>query len=328
MTKTRTLPAALAVALAVGASPAAADEFVFAHGANPGNPRYDAALLFAELVEQYSDGALTVSVTPSAVLGDDAEMLTSVNAGIIEMTANSQGPLAQFIPEAGALGLPFLFDGLPAAWAVLDGPVGEELNELANAQGFEIVTWWDNGIRNVTHVSQAIETPADLEGMRIRTPQDRSTIDAFQALGAAPSPLAWSELPTALRNGVFDGQENPLTNIYSARLHEITPFISMTGHKYEGTPVIASLAWWEGLSDAERDAVSRAAHDAGWYQRGRSLIDGQNLEAVLAEEGATIVQVDRAPFVEATAGVYDAWRGELGDFVTRLQEAAATAAGE
>lgn len=324
----KTTVAASAFVLAAGLSAAAAQEFVLAHGANPGNPRYDAANLFADLVEQYSGGAMTVSVAPSATLGDDAEMLTSVNAGVIEMTANSQGPLAQFIPEAGALGLPFLFAELPDAWEVLDGPVGDELNALANAQGFEIITWWDNGIRNVTHVSQAIETPADLEGMRIRTPQDRATIDAFEALGAAPSPLAWSELPTALRNGTFEGQENPLTNIYSARLHEITPFISMTGHKYEGTPIVANLGWWQGLSDAERDIVSRAATAAGWYQRGRSLIDGRALEAVMAEEGATVVQVDPAPFQEATAGVYDVWREELGDFVTRLQDASAEAATE
>ena len=316
---------AVTAALLAGTSIASAQEFVLAHGSNPGNPRYDAANLFAVLVEQYSGGEMSVSVAPSASLGDDAEMLTSVLAGVIEMTANSQGAYSQIVPEAGALGLPFLFNELPVAWQVLDGPIGDELNELSRAQGFEVVTWWDNGIRNVTHTSQSIDTPADIEGMQIRTPPSRSTVALFEALGASPSPLAWSELPTALRNGVFDGQENPLTNIHSARLHEITPYISMTRHKYEGTPVVANAAWWDGLSDEQRDIISRAAADAGWYQRGRSFDDDERLIPILEAEGATITYPELEPFVDATMVVYDEWEAELGGFVVRLREAAVAA---
>ena len=282
--------------------------------------------MFAALVEQYSGGAWTVNVAASATLGDDAEMITSVQAGVINMTANSQGAFSQVIPEVGALGLPFLFAELPAAWAVLDGPIGEELDGLAREHGMVILGWWDNGIRHITHVEAHMVTPADIEGMKIRTPPDRATIDAFEALGANPAPLAWSELPTALRNGTFEGQENPLTNIYSARLHEITPYISLSAHKYEGTPIIASLDWWDGLSDEERAIIQRAVTEAGWYQRGRSMIDAVTLVATLESEGAQFAEVDTEAFKAATAGVYDAWQAELGDFVTRLRAAADEAA--
>lgn len=327
MTAMKTLTAAAVVALGT-ASAAQSAEFVLAHGSNPGNPRYDAADMFAALVEQYSDGAMTVNVAPSATMGDDAEMLTSAQAGVIEMTANSQGAFSQIVPEAGALGLPFLFAELPAAWEVLDGPIGDELDALTQERGLKIVTWWDNGIRHITHVDKAIQTPADIEGMKIRTPPSPSTLDLFEAVGANPAPLAWSELPTALRNGTFAGQENPLTNIYSARLHEITPHISMSAHKYEGTPVLASLSWWEGLSDEEQAIVQRAADEAGWYQRGRSMIDAVKLVDVLKEEGAQFHEVDIEAFTQATASVYDKWEGELGDFVPRLREAAQEAAVE
>ena len=316
---------AFVAALLAGTSVASAQEFVLAHGANPGNPRYDAANLFAALVEQYSDGEMTVSVAPSATLGDDAEMLTSVLAGVIEMSANSQGAYSQIIPEAGALGLPFLFNELPVAWEVLDGPIGDELNALSQAQGFEVVTWWDNGLRNVTHTGMSIDSPADIEGMQIRTPPDELRVAMFEALGAAPSPLAWSELPTALRNGVFDGQENPLTNIYSASLHEITPYISMTAHAYEGTPVVANLDWWNSLSDDQRDIISRAASEAGWYQRGASVVADEALVSVLESEGAVITYPDTQPFIDATAGVYDQWQEQMGDFVANLREAAVAA---
>ncbi|MCF8482448.1 MAG: TRAP transporter substrate-binding protein [Rhodospirillum sp.] len=302
---------------------ALADSFVFAHGANPGNPRYDAANKFAELVSTCSNGAWTVSVAPSSTLGDDAEMLTSAAAGVIQMTANSQGPLAQIVPEVGALGLPFLFSDLPAVWKVLDGPTGDELDKKAQEAGLKIVTFWDNGIRHVTHVSKFVETPEDIKGMKIRTPPDQVTIATFEALGAAPAPLAWSELPTALRSGVFDGQENPLTNIYSAKLHEITPYISLTGHKYESTPVVAGLGWWRGLDDAARDCITSATKEAGAYQRQRSLEDSQKLIDVMTKEGAKFKEVDQEAFKKATASVYDEYEAKLGDFVPKLRGAAA-----
>ncbi|WP_119167895.1 TRAP transporter substrate-binding protein [Algihabitans albus] len=320
---------AAATLLAWGAAVAAqAEEITFAHGAQPGNPRYDAASLFADLVEARSGGELTLNVAGSASLGDDAEMLKSVKLGAIQITANSQGAYSQVVPEVGALGLPFLFAELPQAWQVLDGPLGDELAELSRAQGYVVLAWWDNGIRNITHISKAIESPEDLAGMKIRTPPDRATLDAFEALGANPAPLAWSELPSALRSGVFEGQENPLTNIYSAKLHEITPYIALSRHKYESTPVLANAAWFDGLTSAEQDIVRTSAVDAGWYQRGRSLTDAENLVEMLKAEGAEFTEVDTTAFQQATAGVYDQWQSELGDFVSRLQTAAEAAAQE
>ena len=312
--------AAAAAAVASSMAPAAtAAEFVLAHGANEGNPRFDAADLFADLVEACSGGDLTVNVAPSATLGDDAEMLLSAQSGVIEMSANSQGAMSQIVPEVGMLGLPFLFESLPEAWQALDGEVGELIGERAQEAGLKVVGYWDNGIRNVTHVDKFVEDPAALEGMKIRTPPDEVTIAMFEALGANPAPLAWSELPTALRSGAFDGQENPLTNIHSAKLHEITPFVTMTGHKYESTPVVAGLGWWNGLSDEDRACVEDSVMQAGWYQRGRSHVDNAALRAQMESEGAKFMDVDPAPFADATAGVYDEYRDEYGELVDMLQ---------
>jgi tripartite ATP-independent transporter DctP family solute receptor len=315
----------LAAAICATASfTANAAEITFAHGANPGNPRFDAANMFAALVPSCSGGDMTVNVAPSATMGNDVEMLTSASSGVIQITANSQGPMAQIVPEVGALGLPFLFSDLPAAWKVLDGEVGNLIDEKAQKAGLKVLTFWDNGIRNVTHVKKGVSSPADLQGMKIRTPPDEVTLAMFKALGASPAPLAWSELPTALRSGAFDGQENPLTNIYSAKLHEITPHISMTGHKYESTPVVASLAWWSGLSADEQACVQGAAKQAGWYQRGLSLSQGQSLRAVMEKEGAKFTDVaNRQPFIDATAGVYDEVDKKIGGgFVGKLRDAA------
>jgi len=312
------------ITLAAGQS--FAGEIVFAHGAKPGTPRYDAANMFAVLVAQSSHGKITVNVADSATLGDDAEMLKSVKAGTIQVTANSQGSFSQYIPEVGALGLPFLFANLPQAWAVLDGDIGRELKVLALKKGFVVLGWWDDGIRNIFHVSKAIKSPADVKGMKIRTPPDKATLDAFKALGANPAPLAWNELPTALRNGTFEGQENSLTHIYSACLHEITPYIALSAHKYEVTPVVANARWWKSLSKDDKGIIKNAMVAAGWYQRGRNMIDAVTLVDTLKQEGAKFSNVDTAAFQKETASVYDLWEKDLGAFVPRLKKAAVEAA--
>ncbi|MEM7046126.1 MAG: TRAP transporter substrate-binding protein [Pseudomonadota bacterium] len=302
-----------------------AEEIIIGTNGKPGNPRVTAAEMFGHILEQRSRGAHTVQVAHSATLGDDRQMLKSVRLGTMHITVNSDGPVAEIVPELSAFGLPYLFDNLPAAWEVLDGPIGDSLAAKLDDEGYVVLAWWDNGIRKITHVSKPIRNPTDIAGMKIRTPQSQVTIDAFQALGANPAPLAFSELPAALQSGVFEGQENPLANIYSSRLHELTPYIAKSNHKYEMTPVLASKVWWETLSSQDQQMIREAMHAATWYNRGYFLINDVQLEETLRAEGAQFNDVDTAAFKEATAGVYDKWREEIGDIVTDVQAAAAAA---
>ncbi|MBK1669584.1 C4-dicarboxylate ABC transporter [Rhodovibrio sodomensis] len=304
----------------------AAAQAIMAHGAAQDNPRHQAALMFRDLAEARTNGSVDITVRCCAQLGDDDEMISSVGANNIQISANSQGSFAQVVPSAALFGLPFLFESLPQAWQVIDGPIGDKIADRAAEKGYIVLAWWDNGIRNVTHKSKCINEPADIEGMDIRTPPSEMTVDMFNALGANPEPLAWSELPSALRAGTFQGQENPLINIYTANLHEITPYISMTRHKYETTPLIASREWWNSLNPSEQDAVRSAAEDAGWYQRGRALRADARLQQTLKQEGATFCDVDTAAFKEATASVYDKWAKKFPDLVPQMRAAAERAA--
>lgn len=300
---------------------ARADEVIFAHGSNPGNPRFVAAEKWAGLYAECSGD--TVNHAPSATMGDDVEMLTSASAGIIQITANSQGAMSQIVPEIGLLGLPFLFSDLPTAWSVLDGEVGKMLDASAQEKGLKILGFWDNGIRHVSHLSKGVPTPADIKGMKIRTPPDDMTVAIFDALGAAPAPLAFSELPTALQSGVFDGQENPLTNIYSSKIHEITPHITLTAHKYESTPVVAGMVWWSSLSPEKQECALQATAEAGKLQRELSLEQDETLPAKMKKEGVIFHEADREAYVEATQSVYDKYAGQFPELVAALQEAAA-----
>lgn len=299
-----------------------ADTITLAHGANPGNPRYLAANMFATLVNTCTAGKIDVKVAASATMGNDVEMLTSAAAGVINITANSQGAMSQIVPEIGAIGLPFLFSDLSTVWQVLDGEVGDMLDKRANEAGLKILGFWDNGIRHVTHVSKNVPKPADVKGMKIRTPPDAVTLSMFKALGANPAPLAFSELPTALQSGVFDGQENPLTNIYSSKIHKITPFITLTGHKYESTPIVAGLGWWSSLNAADQGCIQSATDQAGWYQRGLSLEASGSLQAKMEAEGATFAEVEnRQAFIDATAPTYDEYSKKFPELVKALREA-------
>lgn len=288
------------------------------HNAAPGNPKAEASLKLAELVARKTDGRLKVDVGGSAQYGDDAESLTNLRLGTLALTANSQGTTSGIVPEFGLLGLPFLFRDLPHAYSVIDGPVGQKLAELASAKGMVLLAFWDNGIRDVSNNTRPIEKPEDLAGIKLRTPPDQMTLDIFSALGANPGPLAFSELYIALQQGVFDGQENPLMNIYSSKLFEVQKYISRTGHKYEATPVLASKMVFDRLSKEDQQALREAAIEAGKLNRELSLASDAALRTKMEAAGVKFNDVDKAPFVARTQAVYDKWEKQFPDLVKLL----------
>ena len=315
-----------AAAIALCASPANAQTFQLSHNAAAGNPKDVASLKFAELVEQKTDGRLKVDVGGAAQFGDDAETITNMRLGTIAFSANSQGTTSAVVPEIALLGLPFLFQSLDQAEAVMDGPVGDKIAAAAEAQGLVVLGWWNNGIRETSNSKKPILVPGDLAGMKIRTPPDPMTVDIFAALGASPTPMAFSELYIALQQGVVDGQENPLINIYSSKLHEVQPFISMTNHKYEATPFLASKMVFDTLSPEDQQVLRNAAKEAGELNRKMVRDQSDELLGTLKDAGIKINEVDPAPFVAATQSVYDKWREQYPELVDELVAAAKDAA--
>ena len=294
---------------------------VLGHGAAPGNPRSLAADVFAKLVSASTGGNLTIDIQGSEKLGSDVEMLQAIQVGGLDLTANSQGPLGTFVPEVVLFGLPFLFIQPSDAWALLDGPIGDQMAALCEKKGFKVLAWWDNGIRQVSNNVRPIQKPEDLKGIKLRTPQDPMTIDIFKALGANPTPLAFGELYLALRQGTVDGQENPLVNIWASKLYEVQKYISMTGHKYECTPFIISTNTWKSLSAEEQKAVQSAAKLAGTYQRLELVRQDGELRSKLEAAGVKINDVNKAPFRQATAGVYEQWKAKYPEMVDEIMKA-------
>ena len=309
------------VAIAMLALPVSAQQVLrLSHNAAPGNPKSDASLLFAKLVEAKTEGRIKVQVGGAAQYGEDVESLTNMRLGTLAFSANSQGPTSGVVPEFSTLGLPFLFRDLKHAYSVIDGPVGEKLGELAAAKGLVVLALWDNGIRHTSNNVRPVKTPKDLEGLKLRTPPDPVTIDIFTALGANPTPLAFSELYIALQQGVVDGQENPFMNIYSSKLYEVQKYISLTAHKYETTPFLASKIVLAGLSKKDQALIKEAAVEAGRFNREESLKSDAMLRQTFLDKGLEINEIEPAAFIEKTKSVYAKWRAnhpEMVELVTR-----------
>ncbi|UEM24256.1 DctP family TRAP transporter solute-binding subunit (plasmid) [Skermanella mucosa] len=316
---------AIAAAVVLFTSPVHAQKLQLSHNAAPGNPKSDASLLFAKLVAEKTEGRVQIDVGGSAQFGEDAEALTNMRLGTMAFSANSQGTTSGVVPEIAVLGLPFLFQDLPQAWKVVDGPVGETIRKAADPMGLVVLAYWDNGIRHTSNNVRPIEKPADLAGIKVRTPPDPMTVDIFKALGANPTPLAFSELYIALQQGVVDGQENPLINIYSSKLHEVQKYISLTSHKYETTVLLASKVVFNTFSDKDKEAIRAAAKEAGEFNRQRSLNDEIELRKTIEATGVRFNEVDTGPFVEKTKPVYDLWRAKFPDLVDLIVKEAAAA---
>lgn len=260
---------------------------------------------FAAYVNEQSKGQVTIDLYASEQLGSNAEMIEMIKLGSLDAMMLPQGAEADYAPKMTALGLPFLFSSYEEVYKVLDNEeIAAELTEGLADNNMIQLAFWENGLRQVTS-NNDITSPSDLNGLKIRTPEDKMTIAIFTALGAAPSPLAFSELYLALQQGTFDAQENPVANIYANNFVDVQSNLALTNHKYECKNMIFSLTTWNKLPADIQELLLDAAKKYGQEHRDaiRNNQEGQLQE--LIDKGMKVTEVDSQAFVDATAGVYD-----------------------
>ncbi|MGD9831326.1 MAG: TRAP transporter substrate-binding protein [Piscinibacter sp.] len=319
----RTLLAAAAGAFCLAGAQAQAVKLTLGHGAAVGNPRHEASVKFAEVVKAKSGGRIEVQVAPSAQLGDDAAMVTALRTGALDMSANSQGAVANAVPEYAAFGMPFLFSSPAAAFKLLDGPLGKELADKSAEKGLVLLGTWDNGIRQMTNSKRPISKVEDMKGLKMRVPPDATLVDIMKSLGAESQQIKFAELYVALQQGVVDGQENPLVNIHASKLYEVQKHLAMTNHQFQMTPFLMSKRSWDKLSDADRKAVQEAAAEATALQRKLSAEADDKLLVELKAKGVQVTTPDKAAFAKATADVTAKWEaGPIGAYVKKVVAAA------
>lgn len=292
------------------------------YGAPTTNPRHLMAEKYAKWVNEQTNGKVQIDLYPAEMLGTDRQMAEAITMGTLDMSINAHGVIATYEPKLAAIELPFLFDSPEKVGKLLDGPIGEELAKDLPKKGMRILAYWENGLRHITNSKRPIEKPEDLKGLKIRTPENKMTLAIFKSLGASPAPLAFPELYLALSQGVFDGQENPVTNIHAAKFYEVQKYISITNHKYESCPLVISEKVWGKLPQDVQKVLKEGA--VKFAQEHRKLIQENEtkLLADLEAKGMKVSRPDLKPFQEATKGVYTEWESVLGkDLIEKIREA-------
>jgi len=308
MTKRKKTAMVIAMALMalIAFSPAAMAKIVMKMGTStqPDHIYNQGLRYFEKLVEKGTNGAIDVQIFPANQLGAERELVEGLQLGTVQGTMTSTGPMGNFLPEIKVFNLPFLFKDRKSCYAVLDGPVGQEIAKKLIPLGIRSLGWCENGFRNVTNSKRPINKPEDMKGLKIRVMEDDLFIISMKALGASPLPMAFSELYTALEQKTVDAQENPLAVIYSSRFFEVQKYLAMTGHFYSPAMLLVSESFFKSLTPAQQKVLIEAGAKTRDYERKLSMEADQSLEAKLKEKGMIITHPDKKPFMEAVASVY------------------------
>ncbi|SIN77141.1 TRAP transporter substrate-binding protein [Vannielia litorea] len=288
----------LAVAMAaLTAVPAFAQEMTLklGHLANEENPWHLASVKFAEELAARTDGRIVVEVFPNESLGKEIDLINGMQLGTVDMTITGES-LQNWAPMAALLAVPYAYKSIEHMDEVASGDIGNQIEAqiIATAQ-IRPIAYFARGPRNLTS-NRPITTPDDLAGLKMRVPNVPLFIDVWSALGAAPGPMAFSEVFTSLQNGTIEAQENPLALIRSASFNEVQSHVNLTEHVRSWIYLTIAEGTWAKLSEADQEAVLAAAAVAQEYERGlfeQSVADDR---AWLEANGMTFVEVDGAAF--------------------------------
>ncbi len=277
----------------------------------------------AEVAEKESGGRLKISVYPSSQLGGQREVLQSVQAGVVDGVVDATATLTNFVPQLGVVDLPYLAKDAATAFRLFDSPVfAKELGGPAAAAGFHIVQVWEITFRNVYTRSKPINAVADLKGQKIRVIPSPSYIALFRAFGAAPTPMAFGEIYTALQQGVIDGAENDTVTYQTTKHMEVARNLALTSHMMLANTLYISERVWQRLPDDIKAAIAKASAEARkTVTAERTPRDAKALDEIRAA-GINITQPDLAPFREIGQQTYKELSERLGpDLVGRIVEA-------
>jgi tripartite ATP-independent transporter DctP family solute receptor len=282
-------------------------------------PPGDTTVKWLQMIEDRSNGRFETEFYPDRQLGDDAGLLEQTMNGVITGNIGSATALALFTPRLEALQLPFLlntYDKMQAAYDTDEMRAIYKANEEFNIKSLAM---WENGLRHFASNAGAVNSPADLKGLKVRVLPSDLQLKIFSALGANPTPMAYGELYTGLNNKVIDAVEINLTSIYSEHLYEVIDYFTYIGFFPFPSQLIVNLDWWNDLSAADQDMIQTAADECNDYCFG--LFEMAELRAVEAMEDEGIqfnTVANYQPFFDATSSVYEEWMAKdplIKDFV-------------
>jgi len=271
------------------------------HLANEQNTWHKASLKFGEEVARLTNGRIEVQVFPNESLGKEIDLINGMQLGTVDMTITGES-LQNWAPLAALLAIPYAFDSLDHMDKVASGEIGKAIEQqIVEKARIRPIAYFARGPRELTS-NTPIHSPDDLKGLKMRVPNVPLFMAVWKALGAQPTPMAFSEVFTSLQNGTISAQENPLALIKSANFNEVQKYLNRTDHVRSWIYLTISNLTWDKLSDQDKQAIEQAAKTAQAYERKLFLADEQQLEADLKSAGMTFVDVDRKAFAQKARG--------------------------
>ena len=272
---------------------------------NDGHPNTAAMDLFSDLVEATTNGEVTVEVFHGGVLGSQPDALEQVRLGAIEVGNFNLGPIGPIVKEANLVSLPFIFKSVPHMFRVLEGEAGDIMAKAMADAGVMPLAWVDAGARSF-YSQKPINTPADVEGLKIRVMNNDLYTSMIAAMGGNPSPMAFSEVQQALKTGVVDGAENNFPSFKNVGHYEVTTHYSLSEHLIIPECICVNTKKFEALSPELQNAVRSAAKGAALFQRAMWAVQSEQARKDVEAAGIAVNEVaDKGPFQDAMASVYD-----------------------
>ena len=286
--------------------------------------------LWANKVRERTQGRINIKLYPgvSLIQGDQTREFSALRQGVIDMAVGSTINWSPQVKQLNLFSLPFLMPDYAAADALTQGPVGKNLFQTLEKAGVVPLAWGENGYREISNSKQAIKSPADLKGMKIRVVGSPLFLDTFTALGANPTQMSWADAQPAMASGAVDGQENPMAVYMAAKLYSVAQkHVTMWGYINDPLIFVVNKDIWNSWTPADREIVKQAAIEAGKEEiamaRKGMVEPGQPLLKEVASHGVTVTQLtpaERETFVKATRPVVEKWKGQIGADLVNLAE--------
>jgi len=289
------------------------------HVAAAGHPMDEALKDMAKKLEQSTNGRVKMDVFAASALGGERELIEGARLGTVDVVLATTAVTANFVPGMKVFDLPFLIRDRDHAYKVLDGEIGRDLLNRMTEHNLIGLSFWENGFRQMTNSKRPINSPADVKGIKLRTMENPIHMDAWRALGADPTPMAFAEVFTALQQGTVDGQENPLAIIATSRLFEVQKYLALTNHNYSPMVLMVSKSVWETFPEDIKQLFRQFAMEGAADEReALHKANAQYLEQIKAA-GVQVTEPDTTPFQEAIKAVYDKYGDQIGkDLIDRI----------
>jgi TRAP-type transport system periplasmic protein len=304
MTMFRTLAAGIAVMAFATAGAQAQTVLKLGHVGEVDSHFDQASHEFAKRVKVASGGKIDVQVFPSSQLGNDKDMLQKMKLGQIDFFLPSS-IMSSVADEFGVFDMPYIIKDRAHAKRVMAAMGDSVFRPAALAKGVMILGFWENGFRHITNNVRPIVTPADLKGIKLRTPRGEWRLKMFQAYGANPSPMAFSEVFTALKTGVMDGQENPLINVWTAKFYEVQKYLSLTGHVYIPAYLVTSPATFKKWPPETQKIIAETAAGMEDYARAAGARFDSDLLSKIEAKGVKVNEANKEAFIAGSKGIYE-----------------------